>query len=45
MPLDVPKAAPRGVLLLQFAAFIIEALEGLGSAMSGGGRFPPVGIM
>ena len=29
----------------RFAGFIIEALVGLGSAMSGGGGFPSVGIM
>jgi len=29
----------------QVTSFIIEALERLGGAMSGGGAFPPVGIM
>ncbi|MEO6013091.1 MAG: hypothetical protein ABIQ30_05850 [Devosia sp.] len=29
----------------QLAASTIAALQGLGSAMSGGGKFPPVGIM
>lgn len=29
----------------QLAALIVEALKRLGGAMSGGGGFPPVGIM
>ena len=36
--------ALRGVFR-RFTGFLIEALVGLGSAMSGGGGFPPVGIM
>ena len=36
----LPREAVR-----RLTAFALEALERLGSAMSGGGRFPPPGIM
>jgi hypothetical protein len=39
---------PSGLLrrlMLQLAALSTDALERLGSAMSGGGKLPPVGVM
>ena len=41
----VPEHRHSPRVVRQLAALAIEALEGLGSAMSGGGRFPPVGVM
>jgi hypothetical protein len=38
-------SSPNTRVVRQIAALIIEALERLGSAMSGGGRYPPVGLM